>query len=129
MLRGVTKPFPCPCCGHVVFHEPPGSHDICPVCFWQDDAIQLRWPTQGGAANGPSLIEAQQEYLRLGSCEERLSLYVRAPEPGEELDAGWRPIDPAIDDFEAAHVQERSWPDPTHLYWWRRTFWRARDST
>jgi hypothetical protein len=47
--------YPCPCCGHVVFDEPPGSYAICPVCFWVDDPVQLRWPDWAGGANKPSL--------------------------------------------------------------------------
>jgi hypothetical protein len=35
-------PYPCPCCGHLVYIEPPGSHDICKVCFWEDDIVMLR---------------------------------------------------------------------------------------
>ena len=27
-----------------MLNEPPGSHDICSICFWEDDNIQLRWP-------------------------------------------------------------------------------------
>ncbi|MGX1964083.1 CPCC family cysteine-rich protein [Streptomyces sp. CB02115] len=38
----------------------PGSYKICPVCFWEDDGAQFRWPTMGGGANKVSLIEAQR---------------------------------------------------------------------
>lgn len=34
--------FPCPCCWYKTFDaEPDGSFDICPVCFWEDDNVQL----------------------------------------------------------------------------------------
>lgn len=36
--------YPCPCCGHLVHEAPPGSFQICPVCGWEDDLVQLRWP-------------------------------------------------------------------------------------
>ncbi len=36
--------YPCPCCGYLVFTEPPGSYTICPICFWEDDISQLRFP-------------------------------------------------------------------------------------
>ncbi|MFF1900798.1 CPCC family cysteine-rich protein [Streptomyces sp. NPDC058206] len=36
--------FPCVCCGHLTLGEPPGSYEICSVCFWEDDRVQLRWP-------------------------------------------------------------------------------------
>ncbi|WP_448262693.1 CPCC family cysteine-rich protein [Microbacterium aurum] len=47
---------PCPCCGHLTLGQPPGSYELCPVCFWEDDAVQLRWPTYPGGANRPSLM-------------------------------------------------------------------------
>ncbi|WP_123816510.1 CPCC family cysteine-rich protein [Myceligenerans xiligouense] len=38
------------CCGHQVFDQPPGSFDVCGICFWEDDAIQLRRPDYLGGA-------------------------------------------------------------------------------
>src|SRR5436190_23116503 len=46
--------YPCPVCGYLVFDEPPGSYAICPICFWEDDAIQLGFPLMGGGANSIS---------------------------------------------------------------------------
>ncbi|MEU0987837.1 CPCC family cysteine-rich protein [Streptomyces sp. NPDC005953] len=34
--------YPCPCCGRLVHQSPPGSFQICPVCGWEDDLVQLR---------------------------------------------------------------------------------------
>ncbi len=58
----IHQRYPCPCCGRLVFDEPPGSYSICPVCFWEDDGVQLRWPDWAGGANKPSLIDAQRIY-------------------------------------------------------------------
>ncbi len=116
---------PCPCCGHFTFNEPPGSYDICPVCFWEDDVVQLRWPKYGGGANKPSLIDSQQNFLRFGATEERFIKNVRAPSPDEPADVDWRAIDLSVDSFEHAGVRERDWPeDLAELYWWRSGFWR-----
>ncbi len=52
--------FPCACCGYLVFDEL-GSDDICPICWWQDDHSQLRFPEFGGGPNTPSLVEAQKK--------------------------------------------------------------------
>ncbi len=60
--------YPCPCCGHLVFAEGPGSYDICEICFWEDDNVQLRWPTMDGGANAVSLVEGQWAFARTG-CE------------------------------------------------------------
>lgn len=117
--------FPCPCCGHLALHDLPGSYDICKVCFWEDDAMQLRWPAYPGGANKPCLIDAQKNYIRLGAMEERFVRHVRPPLDTERLDERWRPIDPEIDVFEHPTQEERDWPDDlTVLYWWRPTFWR-----
>jgi hypothetical protein len=117
--------IPCPCCGHLTFDEGPGSYAICPVCFWEDDLVQLRWPDWSGGANKPSLIEARATFARIGASEPRLASHVRSSLPGEPLDVGWRPVDQAVDRFEPTGVQEEPWPgDCAVLYWWRPTFWR-----
>jgi len=41
---GSNVDYPCPCCGYLVFTEPPGSFEICPICFWEDDVSQLAIP-------------------------------------------------------------------------------------
>ncbi|MFH9606643.1 CPCC family cysteine-rich protein [Streptomyces sp. NPDC017448] len=38
----------CPCCGHRVLDEMPGSYAICPLCFREDDGVQFRRPTMSG---------------------------------------------------------------------------------
>jgi hypothetical protein len=122
-LRMDNRRYPCPCCGHLVFDEPPGSDDICLVCFWEDDLTQLRWPALAGGANAVSLAEAQRNLAEFGAIEERFSGDVRAPAPDEPRDPEWRPID-GTDAFEAPD-EAAPWPaDSTTLYYWRPTFWR-----
>ena len=121
----MSGPYPCPCCGHLVFEGAPGSYDICPICYWEDDTVQLRWPDWAGCANRPSLIESQTNYAKSGGMEARFTGHVRPPASYEHVDEGWRPIDPDLDHFERRGVQETGWPeDLTVLYWWRPTFWR-----
>jgi hypothetical protein len=116
---------PCPCCGHLVHDDGPGSSLICPVCFWEDDPLQLRWPHYAGGANKVSLVEAQRNYQSVGAKQVERLEHVREPGEDEPVDAGFRPIDPTIDSFEETFVQEEAWPeDRTVLYWWRPTFWR-----
>ena len=107
----------------MVFAEEPGSDDICPVCFWQDDLVQLRWPVLAGGANGPSLIEAQENYRRFGAVEERLVQYVRPPTPAETVDPGWRRFDMALDrveEFRSGVDYGRTYADDrTAYYYWR----------
>lgn len=105
--------------------EPPGSYDICRVCFWEDDQVQLRWPDYPGGANKPSLIESQRNFAEFGAMEQRFRGNVRQPQPSEVLDEGWRPVDLDVDSFEERSAMGAPWPDDlTVLYWWRPTFWR-----
>jgi hypothetical protein len=55
--------YPCPACGFNVFQDSVGSYDICPICSWEDDAVQLRFPDMRGGANGECLYEWQQKVL------------------------------------------------------------------
>lgn len=118
-----ATPYPCPCCGHQVFAEPPGSYDICMICFWEDDAAQLRFPQLADATNVVSLAEAQQNYVKFGAIEERFAGDVRKPTAEDALDPGFRPVS-AEDDFETGPAEAEGPADTTTLYYWRPTFWR-----
>lgn len=117
------KRFPCPCCGHLVFTDAPGSYDICPICRWEDDVVQLRRPDFRGGANLPSLIEAQANYLRTGVSDPRLLAQVRPAAASEPLDPEWRPFDAGRDHVEArvSGVDDGTTPadDRTPYYYWR----------
>lgn len=119
--------YPCVCCGHVVFEESVGSYQICPICFWEDDLIQTRWPDYTGGANKPSLIECQRNYQTFGACEARVLKHVRLAAEVEPVDTGWYPLGRfALDCFEPIGDHPEPWPqDCTTLYWWRPTFWRT----
>jgi hypothetical protein len=56
--------FPCPSCGFEVFSEPPGSFEICEICGWEDDHVQLRFPALAGGANKLSLHSAARRDCR-----------------------------------------------------------------
>jgi hypothetical protein len=120
--------LPWPCCGYLMFGEPPGSHDICRICFWEDDPIQLRFPKSAGGANKPSLMEAQRNFAEFGACEIRLLQHVRPLTPEDIRDPDWRPVDPLRDLFTALDRRDGNddWPaERTRLYYWRSDFWRS----
>ena len=77
--------YPCPACGFEVFDDPPGSYDICPVCDWEDDSVQLQFPSMRGGANIESLFEHQSEILK------GLPLSVKEVE-AYRRDERWRPL-------------------------------------
>lgn len=77
--------FPCPSCGFLVFDEPAGSYNICPICGWEDDHVQLKYPGMRGGANGHSLFEFQKEFLKEIPVDIRIY-------QGFQRDPDWRPL-------------------------------------
>ncbi|HHW92920.1 MAG TPA: hydrolase [Clostridiaceae bacterium] len=76
--------YKCPCCGFYTFRERlGGTYDICPVCYWEDDLIQLDDENYEGGANTVSLVQARKNYCLLGACEESCISYVRKPKEDE----------------------------------------------
>jgi hypothetical protein len=99
----------------------PGAYEICPICFWEDDIAQLKYPAMSSGANHVSLIEAQKNYADFGSSERRLLPFVRPPKRSESREPAWRPIDPLIDNLLPAPSDV--WPsNSTELYWWRDSY-------
>jgi RNAse (barnase) inhibitor barstar len=86
--------YTCPCCGYKTFeNEPPGTDEICKICFWQDDGVQFGDPHYAGGANRVSLIEAQINFIDFGACEKEMLKYVRKPSQNDEKDCEWQPFD------------------------------------
>jgi hypothetical protein len=86
--------FACACCGYKTLDHPPnGSYDICVVCFWEDDLLQLSDPNYEGGANTISLKTAQENFARFGASQERFLINVRPPLRGEARDGNWKPLD------------------------------------
>jgi len=80
----------CPCCGYKTLSER-GAYEICPICFWEDDALQENDPDAVGGANKVSLHQAQQNYANFGACDRKSIKHVRNPDPGDERDPNWSP--------------------------------------
>jgi isopentenyldiphosphate isomerase len=101
MLKYCWRKFPdnmkekhaCPCCGYKTFDEQPnGSHNICPVCFWEDDLFQLNNPDYEGGTNWVSLRQAQKNFAVFGACEKDMIKNIRKPTPDEQRDDNWEPL-------------------------------------
>lgn len=99
--------FKCLCCGYRTL-DTRGGYDICPVCFWEDDAYLIisedsihvmerdsdcEADTYSGAdvldivsdANhGITLRQGRENYKKFGACEEDMIPYVRKPAKGED---------------------------------------------
>ena len=91
------KKYKCPCCGYFTLDER-GEYDICPVCFWEDDAYLVfgegeikavrvekkvsdeeLLDVRSEANHGLTLREGRENYRKFGVCEESMKKYVRPP--------------------------------------------------
>lgn len=81
-----NKKYKCPCCGYLTLkNEAPGSFEICPVCFWEDDNIQYFNPDYEGGANGVSLKQARKNYELIGAISKEYLNNVRLPVEDEKI--------------------------------------------
>ena len=69
--------------------RPNGNYDICPVCFWEDDPIQMEDETFEGGANTVSLLQARSNFIEFGACEKNMRKYVREPFEDEKYGIDW----------------------------------------
>ena len=83
----------CPCCGYRTLTQKPGNYDICHVCLWEDDPVQLLDPWYRGGANSVSLCEAQESYATVGVSELRFKSDVKGVLPGDVRDTAWRRVE------------------------------------
>ena len=112
-----------------MFDHEPGFHKVCPVCGWEDNLAQLRFPLMPASCNRVSLYDAQRNYRAFGAAERTNRGLTRRPVEGEEREPGWRPLDLALDNVEEPQRGVKygdSYPesDTTVLYYWRNTYWR-----
>jgi len=80
--------LPCPSCGFLVFSEPPGSYEICELCGWEDDHVQLAHPNMGGGANMSSLAAHQERAIQTYPLGVTLAA-------GYARSSDWRPLRPS----------------------------------
>jgi hypothetical protein len=63
----------CLCCGYKTLNdEPPGSFEICSVCWWEDDLAD-------GGANRVSLKKAKENFKKYGVSDLRWKKEVKPP--------------------------------------------------
>jgi hypothetical protein len=86
-----TKKYYCPCCGYeTLIEEPPGTYNICKICFWEDDPIQFDEPTYEGGANRVSLIQGQKNFEKYGACEKDMVKNVTRPTKKDKRNPEWK---------------------------------------
>jgi hypothetical protein len=70
--------------------KPGGTYNICKVCFWEDDPIQLDDLQYEGGANRVSLRQGQKNFQKFGARERDMIKNVRPPNPDEGRGEGWK---------------------------------------
>lgn len=77
--------FKCPCCGYKTMeHDEAEYHDICPVCFWENDPVQNENENFAGGANEICLSDAKKNFSSFGAVVEDMVKYVREPFESEK---------------------------------------------
>jgi lipopolysaccharide biosynthesis glycosyltransferase len=75
-----TEKYTCPCCGYKTLTvKPPESNEVCEICNWEYDQMQVDNPDSPDGANDVSLNQARKNYLAIGASEEKYIYYVRKP--------------------------------------------------
>jgi hypothetical protein len=86
------KKYTCACCGYRTLSDSPGNWNICHVCFWEDDPVQLLDPWCPGGANNVSLQQAQESFAANGVSELKFKSNVKGVLPGDVRDPLWRRV-------------------------------------
>ncbi|MEI3895112.1 MULTISPECIES: CPCC family cysteine-rich protein [Bacillus] len=82
-----------PCRGYkTIEEEPPGTYEICNICYWEEDPVQLKEPDLEDGANEVSLRQAQRNFIAFGACGECFVKSVRNPTSEDVKDASWKQI-------------------------------------
>lgn len=85
----MDKSYACLCCGYLTLPQPPpGTWDICPVCFWEDVPIDAGW-----IQNQVALRQAQRTFLQIRASHEDWLEDVRPPAAAEARSNDWQPLD------------------------------------
>ena len=112
----------CPFCGYKTVGVT-GCHEICPICFWEDDSVQEADPWVKGGENSPTLFQAQINFKKYGAMEERFVSNVRLPNSGDKKDPKWIELVEADKEFCTTPREiEKAWGSKNSLsynYWER----------
>ena len=72
------KRYICPCCGYLTLYSR-GDFEICPVCYWEDEAKEY---DPDGGVRGPnpvSLSQARKNFQLFGAIDKEFIRHVRKP--------------------------------------------------
>jgi hypothetical protein len=61
----------CPCCDYVSLPER-GNYLICPVCFWEDDGLDVDRLDDDSLPNHITLREGRANFAKFGASDEKM---------------------------------------------------------
>ncbi len=80
----------CPCCGYNTFNPKKRLElEICSICFWEDDPLQFNDPHLEFSGNLVSLVQAQQNFEKIGTSEKDMKRYCRKPDKDDRINTEW----------------------------------------
>lgn len=65
----------CPCCDYITFYERKG-YFICPICFWEDDGLDVDELDVHSGPNHITLREGRANFKELGACTGAMKKHV-----------------------------------------------------
>ncbi len=78
--QNISGKYQCPCCEYYTLDKSPNNtFQLCPVCHWEDDGVQLNDPDYEGGANQMSLNSARKNFKEIGVIDLQFKGQVRAP--------------------------------------------------
>lgn len=87
-----TSKYTCRCCGYITLDSE--IHDICSICWWQDDPACWNDLDEIGGANGKiSLRKAQKNFIEFGACEKIMLDLIRTPNRADIRNPKWKPFE------------------------------------
>ncbi len=92
---------PCPACGYYMFSALNEQSEICQICGWHNDLVDLQEMYRPVGPNHVSLEDAQKNFVQIGATEPRFvneekfikHPFVRKPTAEDVRDPKWRPLD------------------------------------
>jgi hypothetical protein len=122
MEHSVDDIYACVCCGYLNIREPLEGHEICKICFWQDDIFDLVFADKLCSVNRVPLVVAQRNFINFGASEREMRSFTVVPQTDNRKDVSWRTIDLSIDRF----PDLQSVPQLENIngyYYWKEEYW------
>ena len=84
----------CPCCDYISLAER-GNYLVCPVCYWEDDGLDINTlDIESGANQYITLRHARHNFKAFGACEIKVKKWVLLAQERKNFDYNERVLEP-----------------------------------